>query len=199
MAATPFYRPFVRDDDGSLKWYQRLNGKWLLQRIPMVLLGLVSAYGVQEFMVLQGTPPPFNWLGGAAFDVGFLGVIALTDDRRTSSIWSQVWFYVINVTMAAIAAIFNILAHSGGKFSDITPESITVGAPFALFGLAYAIYYHSSTQEHIILEEERRKARFCEWCGYKGNTQQAIYAHYRFCAEKNSGAAKKYTNEGKQL
>lgn len=198
MAVIPFHRPFVRDDE-TLRWWQRLNGKWLLQRIPMVLLGLVSAYGVQKFMVLQGTPPPFNWLGGAAFDVGFLGVIALTDDRRTSSIMSQVWFYVINVTMAVIAAIFNILAHSGGKYSDITLESVTVGAPFAVFGLAYAIYYHSATQEHIEMEEKNRKARYCEWCGFKGNTQQAVYAHLRFCDAKTSGATKKYTSEGKQL
>lgn len=179
------FRPILAAKEG-LAWYKRINWKWILQRIPMLLFATVSSYGVSEYLRLSGTPAPFHQLGGITFDVGFLGVIALADQLLNKSTGSRVYYYVLNITLALLAAIFNVLAHSNGKYANITPEAITAGAPFALVGLAYALFYETVMQQAINkdIEQEAATKFKCKYCGDGFSSQNAMYGHYRSCEKK---------------
>lgn len=138
------YRPFITGIEAENKhWFQRINFKWLLQRMPLLLFAIVSSYGVGHLLDISGLPAPFYQLGGISFDIGFLGVIALADMQLTKTWKSQVAYYALNIVMSSLAALFNTLSHANGKYSNITAENITVGVPFAIVGLLFALYYHS--------------------------------------------------------
>lgn len=193
------FRP-LRSDVQIKRWFDYIriiNWSWLLQRIPMLLFAIVSSYGVGHYLSLSGVPAPFDVLGGISFDIGFLGVIAIADQQLKKNIKSQVAFYVLNSTMAGLAALFNVLSHSNGVYADITPESITAGAPFALVGLAFALYYNTVMQQQIdeeveilqeIHKEQREKEQYekdtpypCE-CGLRFTSAQKRVSHRRSCA-----------------
>lgn len=196
MAVATQFRPLLTGKENAYIW-QRINWRWLLQRVPMLLFAIVSSYGVGHLLHITGVPWPFDWLGGITFDIGFLGMIALADQQLQKTTWSQITYYVLNVVMSGLAALFNVLSHSGGKYANITPEDITVGAPFAIVGLCFALYYHSIMRIHIDTElKQQEQTRYhCEYCNVGKPNKQAVWAHYRQCAAKLAGNAKKYPIE----
>lgn len=195
MAMTmPQFRPLLVGKEAEGKaWWQLINFKWLLQRIPMFLFALVSSYGVGHYLFLSGLPAPFYHLGGVSFDIGFLGVIALADMQLKKTWQNKAAYYLLNITMSGLAALFNVLSHADGKYSNITPEAITAGVPFALIGLAFAMYYESVMSGYIDkeLEQEEKQqkdlqatAYKCKYCGDGKPSMNAVYGHYRSCAMK---------------
>lgn len=198
MAATTQFRPLLTGNEEEQRYiWQRINWRWLLQRVPMLLFAIVSSYGVGHLMAITGTPFPFDWLGGITFDIGFLGMIALADQQLKKTLWSQITYYTLNVVMSGLAALFNVLSHSGGKYASITPEDITVGAPFAIVGLAFALYYHSIMRIHIDaeLKQQEQNKYHCEYCNAGKASKNAVWSHYRVCPEKLAGNPKKYPIE----
>lgn len=188
------FRPFLIGAEYEDKWFiLRINIKWWLQRIPMFLFAFVSSYGVGHLLKLSGLPAPFYQLGGISFDIGFLGVIALADMQLTRDRKSTIAYYALNITMSVLAALFNVLSHAGGKYADITAENVTAGAPFAIVGLLFALYYHSVMavyieQETIETKKEEDKAaqtkEKCKYCGEGKPSMNAVYGHYRSCVQK---------------
>ncbi len=157
----------------------------------MFLFAFVSSYGVGHFLHLSGLPAPFYQLGGVSFDIGFLGAIALADMQLTKTTWNRIAYYLLNVGMSGLAALFNVLAHAGGKYQDITPEAVTAGAPFAIVGLLFALYYESVMSGYIdkeekLQEEQRQKddatKEKCKFCGDGKPNMNAVYGHYKNCA-----------------
>jgi hypothetical protein len=195
MATTmPQFRPLITGVDAEgLAFWERINYKWWLQRIPMFLFASVSSYGVGHFLHLSGLPAPFYQLGGISFDIGFLGAIALADMQLTKTTWNRVAYYMLNVGMSGLAALFNVLSHAGGKYADITPEAFTAGAPFAIIGLLFALYYESVMSGYIDKEEKLQKVADdkaaatstpCDYCGEGKKNKAAVYGHYKSCAMK---------------
>lgn len=188
------FRPFIVGKEAEgLNWFQKINFKWLLQRIPMLFFATVSSYGVGHFLFLSGLPEPFYQLGGVSFDVGFLGVIALADMQLTKTVWNKVAYYVLNASMSGLAALFNVLSHAGGKYENITPEAITAGVPFAIIGLAFALYYETvmsgyMDQEAAVQMKQQVKddatKEPCDYCGEGKKNKAAVYGHYKSCAMK---------------
>lgn len=188
------FRPFlVGVDAEGLNTFQRINFKWLLQRTPMLLFAIVSSYGVGHFLYLSGLPEPFYQLGGISFDIGFLGVIALADMQFQKTLANRIAYYVLNATMSGLAALFNVLAHAGGTYANITWEAITAGVPFAIMGLFFALYYESIMSSAIdaetkqIKDQEEKEAlvkELCKYCGTGFPKLSAMYGHYRSCPMK---------------
>lgn len=195
MATTmPQFRPLLTGVEAEdLSWFEKINWKWFLQRIPMLLFAIVSSYGVGHLLYLSGLPAPFYQLGGISFDVGFLGVIALADMQLKKTTWNRIVYFLLNGAMSGLAALFNVLSHAGGKYSDITPEAITAGAPFAIIGLLFAMYYESVMSSYI--DEEAKIAKtaedkaaetsvLCDYCGEGKKSKAAVYGHYKSCPMK---------------
>lgn len=192
------FRP-LRSDVQITKWYHYfnlINWAWLLQRVPMLLFAIVSSYGVGHYLSLSGVPTPFDILGGISFDIGFLGVIAIADQQLKKTWQSQVAFYILNSVMAGLAALFNVLSHSGGMYENITLEAITAGAPFAIVGLAFALYYNTVMQQLIneevdilaqIKREKEDQAQYIKdnpypcLCGDRFSSAQKRINHRRSC------------------
>jgi len=193
-STTTQFRPFlVGVDTEGLSWFQKINFKWLLQRIPMLLFAIVSSYGVGHFLFLSGLPAPFYQLGGISFDIGFLGVIALADMQFQKTTGNRVAYYVLNGSMSGLAALFNVLAHSGGTYANITPEAITAGVPFAIIGFAFALFYESVMSSAIDVETKQIKDQEekdaltrepCKYCGTGFPKMSAVYGHYKSCPAK---------------
>ncbi len=188
------FRPvLVGAEFDSLPFYKKINFQWLLQRIPMLLFALVSSYGVGHLLSISDVPFPFDYLGAISFDVGFLGAISLADMQLKKTTWSNVAYYALNFIMSGLGALFNVLSHAGGKYANITAEDITVGFPFALVGLAFALYYHSVMSGYIDKEEKLQAAQKekddsvkepCKYCGTGFPKLSAVYGHYRSCQLK---------------
>jgi hypothetical protein len=194
----PQIRPLRSDIEITswLDYWKLINWSWLLQRIPMLLFAVVSSYGVGHYLSLSGVPSPFYQLGSISFDIGFLGVIAIADQQLKKTWWSNIAFYILNGTLAALAALFNVLAHSNGRYADISPEAITAGAPFAFVGLAFSMFYNMVMQQKIDEEidaikkndeEEKEQAQYekdnpylCA-CGQRFQTAQKRVSHRRSC------------------
>src|SRR5688572_3066104 len=120
------FRPLLMGSDYEDKRiWQRINWTWILQRIPMLLFAIVSSYGVGHYLYISGLPLIIAALGSISFDVGFLGVIAI-GDMQIKKTWANIFaYYAINIAMSSLAALFNVLSHSNGKYADITAEHIT--------------------------------------------------------------------------
>lgn len=195
MAMTmPQYRPLLTGVEAEkLQLWERINWKWFLQRIPMLLFAIVSSYGVGHFLYLSGLPAPFYQLGGISFDIGFLGVIALADMQFQKTWQNKAAYYLLNIAMSGLAALFNVLAHSGGTYANITPEAITAGVPFAVIGLCFALFYESIMSSAIdketkMTEEQGKQDALtkekCKYCGAGKATMNAVYGHYKSCPMK---------------
>lgn len=187
MNQTIQFRPILAGKDyEDLPIWQKINWKWFLQRIPMFLFAFVSSYGVGHLLYLGGTPSPFDYIGAISFDIGYLGVIALADMQLKKTIKSNILFYILNITMSVLAALFNVLGHAGGKYANIRAEDITIGVPFALVGLAFAMYYHSIMAEYITkeIENNEQTKEPCKFCGVGKPSMHAIYGHYKSCSMK---------------
>lgn len=188
------FRPLlVGKDYDDLAVWQRINIKWWLQRIPLFLFAFVSSYGVGHFLALSGLPSPFYQAGGISFDIGFLGVIALADMQLRKNWYSITAYYLLNIAMSGLAALFNVLSHAGGNYAAIRAEDITAGSPFAIVGLLFALYYHSVMNTYIQEEEEQKEkdnklaaltAFKCKYCGDGRASMNAVYGHYKTCVLK---------------
>jgi len=178
------FRPFVP----NTAWYslKKINYGWLFKRLPMVALALLSSWGVGGFILQSGKAPlVVAIVGSSAFDLVFLGVIALADQQLTSRSSTHKLYWILNIGAATLAALLNTLYYSGGTYQGITPESITHGAPFAVFGLLYSLYYHSVMTiaiEQDELENERiAQIVLCRYCNTECKNQAAEYGHFKTC------------------
>lgn len=205
MALSTTFRPLLTGRAAENKnILQRINFKWLLQRIPMFLYAIVSSYGVGKYLMLA-TPqadkdsillPIIGIVGGLSFDIGFLGVIALADQQLAKTRKSEILYWMLNITSAVLAALFNTLYHAGGTYNGITPEALTAGIPFAVMGLAFATYYHDVMKTAIdkelaeiarVEQEEKERADYikanpfvCE-CTQRFDTRIRRNNHRRTC------------------
>jgi hypothetical protein len=178
------FRPFR---PGTV-WYdlRRINWAWLLKRAPMVALAVLSSWGVRGFILQsEKANDVVAWIGAGAFDLVFLGAIALADQSLSRKRSTHYLYWALNIGAAAVSALLNTLYYSGGHYSGITLESITHGVPFALFGLLYSLYYHGVMSEAIEVEaEEQERAAAvveCRYCGIACKNQAAEYSHFRTC------------------
>ena len=202
MITTQFRPLKVGEAAEQLPIWERINFRWWLQRIPMFLFAFVSSYGVGHFLYLSGLPAPFYQLGGISFDIGFLGVIALADMQLKKTAWNRIAYYLLNAGMSGLAALFNILSHAGGMYDNITWEAITAGAPFAIIGLLFALFYESvmsgyiDKEERLLQEEKEREdatKEKCKYCGTGKATMNAVYGHYKTCTMKQEHDKKDIT------
>lgn len=183
MALSATYKPIQLLPASGLR---KLNWKWLLQRVPMVALALLSSWGVGGFILQSGKAnPAVAIVGAGAFDLVFLGVIALADQQLTIKRSTHVLYWALNIGAAAVAALMNTLYYSGGTYSGITAESVTHGALFAVFGLLYSLYYHGVMSEALQADEQEAKRQReivnCRYCGVECKNQAAEYSHFRTC------------------
>jgi hypothetical protein len=187
MTLSATYRPLAIGPARSINW------KWLLQRAPMIALALLSSWGVGGFILQSGRANLVVAIVGAgAFDLVFLGVIALADQLLTIKRSTHMLYWVLNIGAAFVAALMNTLYYSGGTYSGITAESVTHGALFAIFGLLYSLYYHGVMSEALEKEDEQARedaARVqCPHCGEWRKNQPSLYRHYRECPKHPSRA-----------
>lgn len=185
MAMSATYKPFSFPPMAGAR---KINWKWMLQRAPMVALALLSSWGVGGFILQSGKAnPAVAIIGAGAFDLVFLGVIALADQQLTIKRSTHLLYWALNIGAAAVAALMNTLYYSGGTYAGITAESVTHGALFAVFGLLYSLYYHGVMSEALqadAVEAERVQAQVeCRYCGAMCKNQAAEYSHFRTCAE----------------
>jgi hypothetical protein len=172
ISAQPFRPLFTAPD---LSWVRRVNWAWLLRRSPMFVLALLSSWGVGGFIHMVA-PLPVAILGSGAFDLVFLGAIALADQQLDHDVWSKVNYWALNAGAAALAALLNTLYYAGGEYRFITWEAATHGVPFALFGLLYSLYYHTimsraierdirqaAQQEALLLSQQYACPYGCGW------------------------------------
>ena len=183
MAISATYKPFLVLPASGMR---KINWKWLLQRVPMVALALLSSWGVGGFILQSGKANSVVAIVGAgAFDLVFLGVIALADQQLTVKRSTHVLYWALNVGAAAVAALMNTLYYSGGTYAGITAESVTHGALFAVFGLLYSLYYHGVMSEALQADEteaqRQREIVECRYCGAECKNQAAEYSHFRTC------------------
>ena len=183
MALSATYKPFLVLPASGMR---KINWKWLLQRVPMVALALLSSWGVGGFILQSGKANSVVAIVGAgAFDLVFLGVIALADQQLTVKRSTHVLYWALNVGAAAVAALMNTLYYSGGTYAGITAESVTHGALFAVFGLLYSLYYHGVMSEALQADEteaqRQREIVECRYCGAECKNQAAEYSHFRTC------------------
>jgi hypothetical protein len=191
MTATQFRPLLPAPSEAPRRWWdalKRINYGWLFKRLPMLALALLSSWGVGGFISQSGDAPLIvSIVGSSAFDLVFLGVIALADQQLTSRTSTSILYWVLNVGAAALAALLNTLYYSGGTYSGITAESVTHGAPFAIFGLLYSLYYHSVMSVAIEADEaeQDRIALIvkCRYCGLECRNRPAEYSHFRTCIE----------------
>ncbi|MBK9944321.1 MAG: hypothetical protein IPP13_22195 [Kouleothrix sp.] len=190
MALSATYKPFLVLPASGMR---KINWKWLLQRVPMVALALLSSWGVGGFILQSGKAnSAVAIVGAGAFDLVFLGVIALADQQLTVKRSTHVLYWALNVGAAAVAALMNTLYYSGGTYASITAESITHGALFAVFGLLYSLYYHGVMSEALQADEtEAQRLRDiveCRYCGAECKNQAAEYSHFRTCSKHPKNA-----------
>lgn len=153
---TTFFNQFkpINIDVSGVK---RFNWKWLLQRAPILALGIDSSYNVAKYIGLDGTPVIIQVITGITFDLIFVGLIALADQFRNDKLQSNILFWIINVLAMTVAAILGTLAYSNGLYIAVTPESATRGIAYPLLGLLYNLYYHTVTGE-IMAEQRKQRA-----------------------------------------
>lgn len=175
------------------RWWdiRKVNWSWLFKRAPMIALAILSSWGVRGFILQsEKANDVVAAIGAGAFDLVFLGAIALADQRLTRSRRTHILYWSLNVGAAFVAALLNTLYYSGGTYGSITLESATHGVPFAVFGLLYSLYYHGVMSEAIEVEaiEADRLAAIvkCRYCGVECRNQQAEYSHFRTCPKHPS-------------
>jgi hypothetical protein len=186
------FRPY----QPGANWYdlKKINWSWLLKRAPMVALAILSSWGVRGFILQSEKANDIvAWIGAGAFDLVFLGAIALADQSLSRKRSTHYLYWALNIGAAAVSALLNTLYYSGGHYSGMTLESVTHGVPFAIFGLLYSLYYHGVMSEVIEVEyaEQDRLSAIvhCRYCGKECANRQAEYSHYRTCPQhpKNKG------------
>lgn len=175
MAYTPTIdrsKPLISMPD--LSGLARLNWKWFLQRLPMILLAIPAAYGVGAFASerLPWFIAPFAGLG---FESCYLGAVALADQQYDSKdTKSTVLWWLLNGMAVASSIVTNTLFFSGGRYADITPEAVTHGAPMALLAFMYGLVLH----RHAVKQASRVQ---CATCRAWFDSRAAYNGHLRTC------------------
>lgn len=85
-------KPLKETTDKALSWYQLINWRWFLQRLPIIALGVDSSRNVAVYSSYNHSPLFFQIVSGVTFDLIFVGLIALADQYRTSS-KSSFWLF----------------------------------------------------------------------------------------------------------
>lgn len=150
-----YVKPITIDINGV----KSINWTWVLQRTPILALGIDSSYNVAKFVGLVTTSLLMQVITGATFDLIFVGMIALADQFRSDKLYSNILFWIINIGAMLLAAIFGTLAYSNGSYALVTAESLTRGIAFPVLGLLYNLYYHAVTSE---VAADKRKAQLKE-------------------------------------
>lgn len=196
-------RPF--DDIEIPHWlyfYRKINWLWWLQRTPMFLLAIPAAYSVGAFSSIDDKLPWYiAGMAGAAFESTYIGTIALGDQMTKNDKIGRIIWFVLNIAAVVASALFSTLYYAGGKYNEITPESITHGAllPFVNFFYGFLLHWISSQANTQAIEDEELTRYHCEYCNLGKPSQQAVWSHYRTCQPKLAGHAKKFTPDGKPL
>jgi hypothetical protein len=214
MITTIQLRPFLPvSTDKWYLFYKKINWLWWLQRIPMLALAIPASYGVAVFSTIGNTlPVVIAAVAGIAFESTYIGTIALGDQMLDDDpIGRRIWLG-LNIFAVLASALFNTLAFSGGKYSNISPESITHGALLPITNFFYGFLLHwistkANKQQQLKEDQERRlqqakaesEKEHCEYCNIGKPTKQAVWSHYRSCDNKLAGLPKKYTMDGRLL
>ncbi len=183
-------------------FYRKINWLWWLQRIPMFALAIPAAYGVGAFSSIDGKLPEIvAGIAGIAFESTYIGAIALGDQMtKNDKSGRRIWFS-LNIAAVLASALFSTLYFSGGKYNQISAESITHGAllPVINFFYGYLLHHISSISNAQVMDDAESTKEHCEYCNLGKPTRHAIYAHYRYCPAKNASNVKHFTTDGKPL
>lgn len=165
-------RPLLRAPD--LRWVKRLNWRYFMQRLPMLLLAVPAAYGVGAFAD-DKLPLLVAIFAGAGYESCYLGAVALADqqydakDTKSTALW-----WSLNLMAVASSIVTNTLFFAGGHYADITPEAVTHGAPMAMLAFMYGLVLHRSA----VKQASRVQCVRCEaWF----DSRQAYNGHLRTC------------------
>jgi hypothetical protein len=210
-----FHRPFIA---GSA-WYSRINYRWFVVRLPQIVLGVETSFGVGGFIHQSGRTPlitigplafdPVATIGSIAFDIIFIAMIALGDQQLTDDKVSDRWYLALNIGAAIIAGLFGTLFYAGGTYAAITLEAATHGAIFPVFGLLYSLYYHRQMKPIILREAaqaleaaernqraerereaaERANPFQCEFCNERYPSKKARAGHMAQCKARPKPSA----------
>lgn len=185
-----------------LYFYKRIVWVWWLQRLPMFLLAIPASYSVGAFSAIDGKLPVIiAALAGLAFESTYIGAIALGDQMSDDEkIGRWIWFF-LNIAAVVSSALFSTLYFAGGKYIDITYESVTHGALLPILNFFYGFLLHSistTSNRQAKTKAEETKVH-CEYCNIGRPNIQAVWSHYRSCDVKKNGSMKRFTIEGKPL
>ncbi len=150
---------YVKPINIDINGVKSINWTWVLQRAPILALGIDSSYNVAKYTSIATPVVLIQVITGVTFDLIFVGMIALADQFRSDKVYSNILFWVINVGAMLLAAVFGTLAYSNGSYADVTAESMTRGIAFPVLGLLYNLYYHAVTSE---IATDKRKAQLKE-------------------------------------
>lgn len=168
--AVPFAKP-LRQGEG---WLQRVNVKYWLARAPMVILAIPAAWGVGSF-AHEKLPLLIAVFAGMGFECAYIGAVALADQQHDSKdkVSNRLW-WALNIMAVASSIVTNTLFFSGGKYANITPESVTHGAPLALLAFMYGLVLHRNAVKQSAQE-------YCEVCKQTFANRNSFNGHKRTC------------------
>lgn len=184
----------------------RINGKvniaWLLQRLPIFVLSIESAYNVWGYLRLTGTNVLISIIGSIGFDAIYIGLVALSDQIREIVLDNSgklakghidFLFWCINVGAVAAAFLAGLLYHSGGSYSQVTAESFTRAILFPVLSLLYTLYFDRKAKRIKQQNETMLKQYplFCEFCGrrYKEGEEKKLNGHKAQCTVRRQNTA----------
>lgn len=175
MAINPILnrsRPLL--DMPDLSWVKRLNWRWFVQRLPMLLLAVPAAYGVGAFAD-EKLPLLIAVFAGAGYESCYLGAVALADQQYDSKDrWSTGLWWALNLMAVASSIVTNTLFFAGGRYVDITPEAVTHGAPMAMLAFMYGLVLHRSAVKAAARVQ-------CQRCLGWFDSRSAYNGHLRSC------------------
>jgi hypothetical protein len=171
----------------DLSFWQRLNKIWWLQRIPMMLLAIPSAYGVGAFAATS-LPIVFAIVAGCAFEAAYIGAIALADqqhdmqDRWTTALW-----ILVNLFAVLASALCNLLFFADGSYAAITAEVATHGIPMPVLAFFYGLLLHRMSVKQAQEQAEAGTQIECPNCHRMltvkpgGNPMATLNGHKTHC------------------
>lgn len=170
-------RPLLNLPD--LRWVKRINWIWILQRLPMVALAIPAAWGVGSFAA-ERLPWFVAIFAGIGFESCYIGAIALADQQfDQEDMPSTILWWLLNGMAVASSIVTNTLFFSGGHYADITPESITHAAPFALLAFMYGVALHRSATKQATRV-------WCDVCKQWYKNKDSYNGHKRTCKPQGS-------------
>jgi len=184
--------PIQKDGWLGWLWWRLVALPWHAIKVypPVLLIASSAAYASSEFAKQHDIfPPPFNVMQAIAFEWVYLGALALAGSRRGP------WFYT-TVGFGAFTSALYMFLHAADKngwlatFTD--PVSLFMFAlahalPLTLVGVSYMLLIHVHAQDEQAKVEAAEQAEAervqCPHCGEWKKNQQAVYSHFRTCAQ----------------